>query len=321
MVKKLVLSLLPLVMVGCKSTTPPEWYLSETVNHPDYIYAVGEGRSLNLAKKSALSQINEQLWTQVDSSFTMNEQFREINNSSLSYENVQSSVSAKSAQLTLTGAEYLNTDQNDIAYYVQARIKRTNVENQLKSDLNKIDSEAKAEINNLSHQDKLLWWLENQNLGEKLSEYYVRAGILSSMDEQVPSNTNQLFELVKLSEKVKSDLLIYIKPDSQDRKSAGFIAEKFTPLGISTTPKWSKSVSHTLIMDSEYRKGKVGDAYITTKVTQLSLKNRSGKTIASSEIIATGNSVSNFKLSHEGAERHFSQQIEEVGIWHSLGIK
>ncbi|KXF83444.1 LPP20 family lipoprotein [Enterovibrio coralii] len=319
--KKLSLILLPFLMVGCKSTTPPDWYFSEETNNPSYIYAVGEGRSLSLAKKNAVGQINEQLWTQVDSSFTQHDQFREINNSSLSYQNVQNTVNAKSAQLTLTGTEYLKTDKNDIAYYVQARIKRDNVESQLKSELAQINNDAKASLIKLTHQDKLLWWLENSDLSGELSDYYVRKGILSSMESDAGSSNSHLFDLIKQSDKIKSELLILIKPDSQDKKSATFLSEKFSPLGISTTQRWSRAVSHVLVMDSEYRKSRVGDAFITTKITNLSLKDTSGITISSYEIIATGNSVSNFNLSHEGAERHFSQQIDEMGVWSSLGIQ
>ncbi|OEE57681.1 hypothetical protein A1OK_17120 [Enterovibrio norvegicus FF-454] len=321
MMKKIFAALLPMIIVGCQSTTPPDWYIVETVNDPSYIYSVGEGRSLNLAKKSALSQINEQLWTQVDSSFTKDDRFRQINDSSLSYENVKSTVNAKSAQLTLIGTEYLRSEQNDIAYYVQARVKRDNVKSQIESELSQIESNAEAQLKNLSHQDTLTWWLENNDLEDELSELYVRIGILSTMNENGANEITYLPKLVATVDQVKSSIFVYIKPDANDKKSAAFVAEKFSAVCINTTTKMSQSVSHILTMNSDYRKNKVGDAFITTKVTELSLKNNKGQTLSTSEVISTGNSVSNFKFSHEGAERHFSAQIEEKGIWPSLGLQ
>ncbi|WP_394209183.1 LPP20 family lipoprotein [Enterovibrio calviensis] len=321
MMKKIYAALLPMIIAGCQSTTPPDWYIVETVNDPSYIYSVGEGRSLKLAKKSALSQINEQLWTQVDSSFTKDDRFRQINDSSLSYENVKSTVNAKSAQLTLIGTEYLRSEQNDIAYYVQARVKRDNVKNQIESELNQIESNAEAQLKNLSHQDTLTWWLVNNDLEDELSELYVRIGILSTMNEKGANEIIHLPKLVATVDQVKSSIFVYIKPDANDKKSAAFVAEKFSAVGINTTTKMNQSVSHILTMNSDYRKNKVGDAFITTKVTELSLKNKKGQTLSTSEVISTGNSVSNFKFSHEGAERHFSAQIEEKGIWPSLGLQ
>ncbi|MDD1793387.1 LPP20 family lipoprotein [Enterovibrio sp. ZSDZ42] len=321
MIKKIYAVLLPLVLVGCQSTTPPDWYNVETVNDPNYIYSVGEGRSLNLAKKSALGQINEQLWTQVDSSFTKNDSFRKINDGALSYENVKSTVNAKSAQLTLIGTEYLRSEQNDVAYYVQARVKRDNVKAQILTEIDQIESNAEVELKNLSHQDRLTWWLENNNLEDELADLYVRIGILSTMNEKRAVDITYLPTLVAEVDQVKSSILVYIKPDVNDKKSAAFIAEKFGAVGINTTTRKSRSISHILIMNSDYRKNMVGDAFITTKVTELSLRNINGQTLSTSEVISTGNSVSNFKLSHEGAERHFSSQIEEKGIWTALGLQ
>ncbi|MEZ8140857.1 LPP20 family lipoprotein [Enterovibrio sp. FF113] len=321
MIKKIYAALLPLLLAGCQSTTPPDWYIVETVNDPSYIYSVGEGRSLNLAKKSALSQINEQLWTQVDSSFSKDDSFRKINDGALSYESVKSTVNAKSAQLTLVGTEYMRSEQNDIAYYVQARVKRDNVKSQIESELSQIESNAEAQLKNLSHQDTLTWWLENNDLEDELSELYVRIGILSTMNEKGANEITYLPKLVATVDQVKSSIFVYIKPDANDKKSAAFVAEKFGAVGINTTTRKSRAVSHVLSMQSDYRKNMVGDAFITTKVTELSLRNIKGQTLSTSEVISTGNSVSNFKLSHEGAERHFSAQIEEEGIWKSLGLK
>jgi hypothetical protein len=44
------------------------------------------------------------------------------------------------------------------------------------------------------------------------------------------------------------------------------------------------------------------------------------KTISRSEIISTGNSVTNYKYSDEGAARHFNEQVKEQGVWIALGL-
>ncbi|MEZ8145171.1 LPP20 family lipoprotein [Enterovibrio norvegicus] len=141
--KKMFIRVLPMVFFpvlfsGCQSTTPPDWYAVEQVNHPEYVYAVGEGRSLNLAKKSALSGVNSQLWTQVDSTFSMNDVYKRINDDSTSYETTSNKINAKSAQVTLTGVEYVQSEKNDVAYYAQARVGRDNIKSQLSSEIKQI---------------------------------------------------------------------------------------------------------------------------------------------------------------------------------------
>ncbi|MBE1273646.1 hypothetical protein EH171_01855 [Enterovibrio baiacu] len=313
--------LFPVLFSGCKSTTPPDWYAEEHVNHPEYVYAVGEGRSLNLAKKSALIGVNSQLWTQVDSTFSMNDVYKRINDDSTSYETTSNKINAKSAQVTLTGVEYVQSEKNDVAYYVQARVGRDNIKSQLSSEVKQIESAAKSKIENLSHQDKLLWWLDNRGSEVKLEDLYVRLAILSSLGCDEKNSVVYLPELLGDISKVKSELLVSIRPDKKDRKSAAFISERFSVEGIATTQSSSRQATHILIMKSEYRRGMVGDAYITTKLTDLVLKNKAGKTLASNEIISTGNSMTSYKLSQEGAERHFSALLEEAGIWQAVGLK
>ncbi|WP_305809831.1 LPP20 family lipoprotein [Photobacterium kishitanii] len=122
-------------MMGCQSTTRPDWYSNIAGNDIDYIYAVGDGRSLSSAKKSALSQINEQLWTQVSSSSAYIEQFKQVNDNQFSHQSADNRINTQSAEMIFTGIEFLQSAQDDAGFFVQARIKRENIKNQLKADL------------------------------------------------------------------------------------------------------------------------------------------------------------------------------------------
>lgn len=317
---KTSLLLFVLAVTGCQSTSVPDWYLGEMNHDSQYIYAVGEGNSLISAKKTALTQVNEQLWTQVNSSFIQNVEYRSQNDTEFNRESLRNSMNVKSARLVLSGAEYLNTDKNDRTYYAQVRVKRDAIKQQLNNELDQIEQNAVRLLNEYQYQDKFTWWLANKDYSATLAEYYLRLAILDSMGQQRPFSIS-VDKVTNTVSSVKSGLLIYIKSDVNDVRSANLVAQNLNPQSIKTTQRWSNAVTHLLVMDSDYRRNRVGDAYITTKLTQLTLKSRAGKTIASNEIISTANSMSNFKLSHEGAERHFGQQIEDMGIWPSLGFK
>ncbi|EGU29160.1 hypothetical protein VIBRN418_04783 [Vibrio sp. N418] len=287
---------------------------------PQYIYAVGEGFGLSSAKNSALTQVNEQLWTQVNSSFMQSVEHRTHNDTEFNRETIKNRMIVESARLVLSGAEFLNTDKNERTYYAQVRVKRDAIKQQLNNELDQIEQNAIRLINEYQYQDKLTWWLANQDYSVTLAEYYLRLAILDSMGQK-RSFSSSVNKVTRTVSQVKSSLLIYIKADAKDVKSADLVVQSFNPEEIKTTQRWSNAVTHQLVMDSDYRRNRVGDAYITTKLTQITLKNRTGKTLASNEIISTANSMSNFKLSHEGAERHFGQQVEDMGIWSSLGFK
>ncbi|PMN89758.1 hypothetical protein BCT23_21840 [Enterovibrio norvegicus] len=315
------LGLLLVIPLGCQSTQPPQWYTdNNNVKNTKYIYALGEGRSLSAAKIAAISDINSQLWTQVDSSFSMNDVYRKINENSAYHESVNRKVNAKSAQVTFTGVEYVESDKNDFSYYVKARIEREKVKSQLLLGVGEIESVAKSKIENLAHQDKLTWWLDNQGIENKRKDLYVHLAILASLDNDYKYEIKYLPKLVDEISEVKSGLLLLIRQDKKDRKSANFVSEKLSGEGIATTKKLSRRTTHVLDMESEYRRGIVGDAYITTKLTNLIVKDKSGKVLSRNEVISTGNSLTNYYLSQEGAERHFSELLEEAGIWNAFGL-
>ncbi|MGS0695722.1 hypothetical protein [Shewanella sp. 0m-4] len=306
--------------LGCQSTSVPAWYNSPQKNNSDFIIAVGEGRNLEQAKKSALSNINASLWTEVNSSFSMNDTHRSIGNESYSSAYINNAVNTKTSNIAFSGVEYSNIANNDIYFYAQAQIKKSSVINQLISDLNNINKEIKAQLDKLSHQDPLQWWLINKN-----SDYYkdyaiVRLAMLSSLSPATKIDTAYIEKITNDSSRVKSSILIYIQPPYTSPKMALMLAEKLSLEGIQTTIKKSPKATHTLKITSSLRQSIIADAYISTQISSLQLINKNNNVISSSEIISTGNSLSNYKISKEGAERHFSTQVDERGLWPALGL-
>jgi len=307
-------------LIGCQSTGSPEWYTKPPVNDENYIYSNGKGRSLNSAKNSALSQINSQLWTQVDSDFSMNESSRTINEKSLNSSYIDNNVNTSTAQISFSGIEYLKSEASEYDYYVQARIKRETIVKQLISDIERIENQAKNRLLALKHQDKFIWWMDNQDPEKQLSDIQVRLAILSGMDKQIDVDVIYTPQLIKQVSETGSDILVRIVNSKNDLKSSDFLASKLAKHGVMTTKKRSKKVTHALTLTSEYRQDKIGEAFISTKLTQLKLINSQGKLIANNELISTANSLTSYKLSKEGAERHFSAQIDELGLWQAMGF-
>ncbi|WPC74317.1 LPP20 family lipoprotein [Vibrio porteresiae] len=311
-----------LVLSACQSTTPPSWYSAPEETNSDYIQAVGQGRSLNSAKQSALSQINSDLWTQVNSSFSMREVAKSFNDKSNNYSVIDNNINSETANVTFTSIEYTKSEKNDIAYFVQARIKKPTVIQQLKTDIRNTNEQAKIQLDALTHQDPLIWWMANQNASEYRDSVIVRMAMLAALTpEQSIPNAPAVKTLLEKVSVMQSRLLVRIVHSSHDKKSAEFLARSLNEQGIATTMGANSRATHTLKMTSEFRRAFMASSYISTKVTTLSLTNNQNRhVIATQEIISTGNSMSGYDLANEGSERNFSDIINEKGIWSALGL-
>ena len=114
---------------------------------------------------------------------------------------------------------------------------------------------------------------------------------------------------------IQSELVVRLVVNKSEKKAADLLADKFSGQRINTTFKNTSHVTHTLRLHGELRQSKVGDAYISTLIATLKLQGRKGNTLASNEIISTGNSLSNYALSKEGSQRNFAEIIENQGLW------
>lgn len=323
MIKNTPLLSIPFILMGivaCQSTQAPNWYNQPQMSNELVLKSVGEGRNLPQAKQAALSQINAQLWTEINSSSASRELVQSQNTSSKTHSFFDDRVNSKTASVTFAGVRYTKVENNDIGYYVQAEIDREVVKNQLINDIQEIDRQAKVQLDALTHQDPLIWWLKNQNQQSQTQQVLVRQAMLRALNPTVVPNAPELDKLISTLSKVQSNIVVQFIIDKSENKSAELLADKFSNQKVKTTFRKSSSVTHVLKLNSELRQSKVGDAYISTKFTTLNFKGRKGNTLANKEIISSGNSISNYALSKEAAERNFSEIIDKQGLWESLGF-
>lgn len=307
------------VLSGCQSTKPG-WYTSPQVNDDQYLYAVAQARNLSQAKKMAVSNINENLWTQVKSSSYIRDTLRETNASSFSNSLFDNKVNTKTETLTLNGIEFVQMEENDLGAFVEVRVKKSLVAQQLKSELQALNQKAKSELSSLVNQDKLLWWLDNRTAHQIKHDASVRVSMLMSLDPSYKFDTQLLNRYIEVYQRVGDKLYIRISYDSNSNQTAQFLSQRLSEFNIATTSSKRRNQTHTLRVISEKRRHKVAGAYITTLVSKIKVSNMLNKTISSSEVISTGNSVISYKYADEGAARNFDQQIKEQGIWAALGL-
>lgn len=319
--RKLITGLCSLALFACQSTTPPDWYSAPPTNDPTYLTAVGQGLNLTQAKQSALSQINAQLWTQINSSFVSRDIVQSRNQSEHASSLVDNHINSKTANVTLTGIDYPQVAKNDIGYYVQAKVSRATVARQLRSDIEQSNHTAQAALARRQHQDTLLWWLANRSLNSEAQAVAVRQAMLRALGENNIPQAQSVDTLLRTLSETRSGLVIRVAAGRKDRKSAQLLAEQFSKQQLQTTFKRTSATTHVLKLTTELRQSTVGQAYISTQFTTLKLQGRNGSILASNEIISSGNSLTNYTFSKEGAERNFADTVSAQGLWTSLGIE
>ncbi|MEZ8446227.1 hypothetical protein AB6C93_10205 [Vibrio splendidus] len=308
-----------IVLSGCQSTKP-EWYLKPQSDSDEYIYAVAQARTLSHAKKIAVNNVNEKLWTQVESSFYMRDTVRETNGSGFSSSLIDNKVNTKTESLTLNGIEYVQMEENEIGAFVEVKIKKSLVIQQLIREIKDLNRKSQIEISALDHEDKLLWWLDNRNVYQIQHEASVRIAMLSPLKPGYQGDISSIEKLAITHQKLGSQINIRLSSDRESIKAIELLGNQLSEFNILTSTSKNKNQSHVLKVDSERRRNKVGDAYISTLVSNVEIINNESKTVSRSEIISTGNSVTNYKYADEGAARHFDEQIKEKGIWIALGL-
>lgn len=304
---------------GCQSTKPT-WYSKPQADTNEYIYAVAQARTLSHAKKIAVNNINEKLWTQVESSFYMRETARDTNGTGFSNSLVDNKVNTKTESLTLNGIEYVQMEENALGAFVEVKIKKNLVTQQLIREIQDINRKAQREIAALKHEDKLLWWLDNRNAHQTQQDASVRIAMLSPLNPTYQADISSIEQLVVTHQKVSSEINIRLSSDRESSKAVQLLGNQLSVFNIATSTSKKKNQTHILKVDSERRRNKVGDAFISTLVSNIKVVNMNSKTVSRSEIISTGNSVTNYTYADEGAARHFDEQVKEKGIWAALGL-
>ncbi|PMM43178.1 LPP20 family lipoprotein [Vibrio splendidus] len=308
-----------LFTTGCQSTKPV-WYLKPQVDTNEYIYAVAQARTLSHAKKIAVNNINEKLWTQVESSFYMRETARETNGTGFSNSLVDNKVNTKTESLTLNGIEYLQMEESELGTFVEVRVKKNLVTQQLIREIKEMNRSSEAKLVALEHQDKLLWWLDNRSAYQLQHKVSVRTAMLAPLESGYQVDTRSIDKLIATHKNISSQINIRLSYDRNSQKATQLLGKQLSEFNIATSTSKRRNQTHVLHVDSERRRNKVGDAFISTLISDVKVINMKAKTISRSEIISTGNSVTSFKYADEGAARHLNEQVKEKGIWTALGL-
>ena len=308
-------------LTACKSTTIPKWYLNPVTTNSSELVAVGQGWTLEQAKQKALSAINQQLWTQVNSSSNSRNIANDVNGDEFVQQFNDISVKTKTASLVLNGVQFSQTDKSGDTFFVQASIAKSKIKNQLISDINRTNEKAKFALKNLNNTDPLLWWVKNKNTKALEEVIVTRASVLSALN----GSTYQLNQnyVSRLQAKIKSEhskIVVLISAKRNDKWMTKFVTNIFNQYQVQVVTNPKQKYSHRLNLNTVWSQKHIADMYISTVKVNLELIDKKSITLASNEIIANANSVTSFVRAKEGASRSFSAKLKEQNLWKAIGL-
>lgn len=315
------LSIIGMAAIQFACQSPPEWAESQVkASDNRYLYGVGTGITPTGAQQSAVNQISAQLWTQLESTYRARDTQTSLNGRSHMSSVQDSQIRAATETLTFNGIEYPQRDKVNDVYYVQAMVDKAVFALQLQQELDTLNHNATQALQNAQYQDALLWWRSQSRITEYLHQAQVRVSLLSYLQPQSNPSLNSLRQLADKVAQVQSELLIYVKHSKQDKLLASLLTSKLNQQHIATTTFPSNAVTHTIELRTSRSQSYLSQAYITTQTLHVKTQNRAKRTLASNEIIATGNSVSSYSYAEQGATRHAISQVEQQGLWTALGF-
>lgn len=308
------------LLIGCQSTKMPDWYLSPEQDNNAYLYSVGTGSSYESASSSAVSNLNNRLWSEVNSSFYNRVSASDRNGKSHTSDFIDKKVFVKSAKAAISGYEVNEVSVVGEKTYIQLRFNKQVLLASLQASVQEQTRQLKFAISSLPKSDPIKWLISNRNLDEKADELVAKSSMVKALRPEFEIDYELLNEVSAAQGQALRKISIAIDARKKDDKAKFLFSNHLSELGINVVANRSRELTHRIVIRTEQRNSEVGDAYIATILTELKLVDRKNRTVSSNEFISTGNSITSKKMAREGAIRHFDDQLSKSGVWKSLGL-
>lgn len=316
----IVVFLSSLLLSSCASTTVkvPNWYNNAVLTtNTDMISSVGQGRSLQEAKKIALEQISSQIWVKLSSSSESSDTqiVTEQNNNAKSYNRSRfaNEINTKTAGIVFTDVNFSKVEKLDGVYYVLANVKRESIIKQLKMEVVQLNDKANVIINKQKYKNAFIWYVDNANFYQTKNQAQIKVNILNALKcDDIPSLAAINTLMTKLG-KVKSQLVVGISSNNASISKA--IANKLTKKEIKTSFGNGFFVTNHLNLHINSENKKIGDIYVTTLFITLEFTDKSQHILMSNDVVVSGNSITNYRISKKAATEKFIDEIKNKSIY------
>ncbi|MFC4892592.1 LPP20 family lipoprotein [Pseudofrancisella aestuarii] len=190
----------------------PEWYINEINNNEEYIYGIGEGKSLAEATNNALANMIERLQVLVSTNSILE---TSSNNNSISQQ-LSLKTKTQTSNVIIQNYQIQNQQQINDRFYVQLKVNKLSAINEIKENIKNKGYEIDHDYKISANKDSLIKFKATENISKNIS-YIKNASITlllldSSIDIQpflrdIVNYTNKFYD-------IKPNLKLYINKNS-----------------------------------------------------------------------------------------------------------
>jgi len=151
----LVLTVLVIFFSACGGSPKPEvisypsWYLNPPANNGSFLYGVGEGSNINIAKAAALSFVSESLSLTVSSKLRKSESSSSYNGNENTYRSTVSSLKAQAKDMEFSEYKIVKNEQIGSRIVLLVEVSRHKLFADQKAKLDLYTKELKAEVKDI----------------------------------------------------------------------------------------------------------------------------------------------------------------------------
>lgn len=293
------------------------WYLNPENNNATDIYGFGEGRTLEQATKSALSDASARLSVSISSTSNLLLEENELDTNSEFRKKITQNIDA----IQFPNFETVKSGKKEQNIYIQVKINRSEFVNLQNEKINFL----KNKIKNLTNS------VANQNIIKKRNSYQYIIKLAKKGEILVRivhgANNGELKSILKAQSDAENKLSrlsdnydFYFKTKS-DVKIYSIISKYLNRQGVSISTVKNNS-DNQIVMDvkSSQQTNKIYGSYITKLTVDFSnfMKN---KIVATNKIEVSGSSTIGRNESYSAAIKSLDEKIKRDGVFKVLGLE
>jgi len=324
--KYLLTLLIAFILVGCGGDTPkpeavvyPSWYLNPPHNDGSFLYGVGEGNDINVAKASALSFIAESLSLTVSSELKKSDSSSRYNGNENTYSSVVSSLKTQAKEMEFSEYQIIKNEQVGSKIILLVKVSRHKLFEDQKAKLELFSNDLKAEKKSISKypilKQALLYKQRAQKQHTLKSLALLGKTINSGFDTS--AYIHQAAEVADASQDALNTVKISITASRQAEIFVEAIKEGLNNAGIKTGSKNSNTQLH---LENAFQLDEIYGFKIAKSRLSLSTKEKN-KTIATNALVLSGKSRYDYNKAKLSANTVLRQKIKEEGIFSILGVQ
>ena len=292
--------------------TVPSWYLKPTANSEIYLYGVGEGRTLQEAKNSALNDMASRLSVTLDSTVQQYKQSISYNTNQSYQKKITENINVEVKAINFTNASIELSEVVANSFFVLMKVNRHELFNQHKSAFDLSQSTITSTLQNSKNKPILEQIYTLQTIVPTLEKATSQAIILSAINTHFDSNS-YLMKYTAISNNIstlKDQLRIKIATNLSQKLFANEFIDALNQEGYKVANsqhnleiQLNSTVNYSIALGWEIAK-------VSTTISVIS----EGKIVSNNIISSVGRSSSTPENALLNASKTFKQEVLKKGL-------